>query len=1416
MSDKEPAGPASGCARPDRERYTWLWVLLIMLLALGVRLYRLNEQSVWGDEWPPLAHLNAPDAATSLQLLRMAFPEHMMSPLYYLLEYYFAQAFGTDPTTVRLFAVMQGLLSIPLIFLVGKYAFGRYAGLAAALCMALSPLHVWHSQEVRPYIMQVVVVLASMYSLLRALREKKSSWWIVHFAANGLLPWVHLFGTLYLFTEGCFLLVLWRKRFRRVMLWGLAHAVLLAPWAAWLSTTPYFKDEKVGAASIVEMLPLWLGEDIISTNTDLLPAWKTSPQQVSSPLSEMLRCRTGFDAVLMAVLILGIVWLAWRSLRWAWAIRAKRGAGGEPDPAPFLLLLVAILPHTLLLLIEAATRQPFYGPMYAMYHLSGVYVGVGGLIASVAWGVSRLTAAGRLRGCPSPWTAGAGLLLITVLYTYQLAIFLPEVTRSDWNGVRKYIQANGSQRDLAALFAWYGPWDTMRFNMVGTGIPTRRFNTFQAVCEDSARFLGQEPDENRSVWVVLEPVVMATVYPGFDPVAALEKGLSERGLRCTRKEFPGHYDLQVFRIQREPGTTTTTSGALVTEPAHPDYESVLRDLNLCFADEEAHQQAVAALRRSVFVWPPYIFFQDVSNAVDLIFRDENVLAEAMAQRTLRNRPWMSLAWFTAGLAAAQRGEDADALTKFEKAYALHPGLGCLLRPYTEALCKDHDYAKARSEVKKLDTWNLVLYLPAIDRICAMRESGQQVAVNAAPPSTRGTEAWRNRSKLAEALDIGESAPDWLVDSETYAFGQTDWESLAQSKVAFVTHCPVNREYFERCHGLGIRCFPYVTFYQGFATMTYEGVNLKDHPEFIEVDEQGNLKRMGFWTSEDAKNMYTTCPNVQAYQDAMVAWVRQVMELGADGVFVDNLSSRVPCFGPKYGRHQHICEDQNHAFALLLQRVREVIKEYQPEGAVLGNSANPPSLPKEFWKYLDAEMLESYICTWVSKDRWFDWKSHWNQTGKDLQPFVKAGKQIQALSYVGHTPYGVREDALFCYASARLAGFVWTGGSISNPDMADLYQLRLGKALTEEREEHGVHYRVFERGMVAVNPEKEKAASITLAEPIPTKRLFELAGAGAQHWAPCEQSAYAVDFEVKHSGSRAVRCSNAAADGANGVFQAVELNQETPGPIELSGWSKAQEVSGTADSNYALYADVQYSDGTWLYGQAAPFGVGTHDWERASLTIQPEKPVKHVTLHALFRNKAGLVWFDDITLYELERAELLQNGGFEEANRDGRIIDASATGAIEVPAFSGRVYLFGADTSSALGKSGPKLTVLTEPALGEVRFRVDGFDYWTHSGSWTTEYVLGPNFGKFHITFEQPGKHAIEVVDQVPADMSTPSGYGSGERLGQFMDPSNPTQPSAGKKFRFHGWAGSDNTGVLEVDVSQDTTIQAQFDVQPAS
>ncbi|OHB73008.1 MAG: hypothetical protein A2Z25_09800 [Planctomycetes bacterium RBG_16_55_9] len=107
------------------------------------------------------------------------------------------------------------------------------------------------------------------------------------------------------------------------------------------------------------------------------------------------------------------------------------------------------------------------------------------------------------------------------------------------------------------------------------------------------------------------------------------------------------------------------------------------------------------------------------------------------------------------------------------------------------------------------------------------------------------------------------------------------------------------------------------------------------------------------------------------------------------------------------------------------------------------------------------------------------------------------------------------------------------------------------------------------------------------------------------------------------------CDNASDSQAQrGVSQTVELNQSKPAPIVALAWSKADGVGGSRGSDYSLYLDLVYTDGSPLWGQVTPFNVGTHDWEEAEVLIFPEKPVRSVSLHMLLRRHSGKVWFRD--------------------------------------------------------------------------------------------------------------------------------------------------------------------------------------------
>ena len=122
--------------------------------------------------------------------------------------------------------------------------------------------------------------------------------------------------------------------------------------------------------------------------------------------------------------------------------------------------------------------------------------------------------------------------------------------------------------------------------------------------------------------------------------------------------------------------------------------------------------------------------------------------------------------------------------------------------------------------------------------------------------------------------------------------------------------------------------------------------------------------------------------------------------------------------------------------------------------------------------------------------------------------------------------------------------------------------------------------------------------------------------------------FSDDAAVRRSGKASIRCENTSADTDSGAFQTITLNQKSPHAIRATAWSRAEGTGKAWRGDYALYLDIQYDDGSWVWGQAFNFDSGTHDWQQGEVLFQPEKPIKVVNVYLLFRKCMGKVWFDD--------------------------------------------------------------------------------------------------------------------------------------------------------------------------------------------
>ncbi|HID86513.1 MAG TPA: hypothetical protein EYP55_03935, partial [Anaerolineae bacterium] len=154
-----------GCAealRPMKREVPSRWIVLaLLILALALRFYRLDAQSLWYDEGTSVAL-----AGRSLATITRHAAADIHPPFYYYLLHLWVIPFGTSEAAVRALSALAGTALVALTFLLGRRLFGTTAGLVAALLSALSPFQVYYSQETRMYILVALLGALSVYLFL--------------------------------------------------------------------------------------------------------------------------------------------------------------------------------------------------------------------------------------------------------------------------------------------------------------------------------------------------------------------------------------------------------------------------------------------------------------------------------------------------------------------------------------------------------------------------------------------------------------------------------------------------------------------------------------------------------------------------------------------------------------------------------------------------------------------------------------------------------------------------------------------------------------------------------------------------------------------------------------------------------------------------------------------------------------------------------------------------------------------------------------------------------------------------------------------------------------------------------------------------------------------------------------------------
>ena len=203
-------------------------MLPVLLLAFLLRIAGLDAQSLWWDE----AFSTTVSSMDLHSLLVAALGDRVHPPLYYLVLRFWL-TLGQSEFAVRALSAFLGVLAVASMFPMADVVGKRRLGVISAFALAISPLHIWYSQEARMYSLIVLLVLLGNYFFARLLRRGNLANWLGYSISMLLAMHTH-YLTLFIILAQMTYLTVMRQRYRALLrkwlLCMLIVGLLSAPW----------------------------------------------------------------------------------------------------------------------------------------------------------------------------------------------------------------------------------------------------------------------------------------------------------------------------------------------------------------------------------------------------------------------------------------------------------------------------------------------------------------------------------------------------------------------------------------------------------------------------------------------------------------------------------------------------------------------------------------------------------------------------------------------------------------------------------------------------------------------------------------------------------------------------------------------------------------------------------------------------------------------------------------------------------------------------------------------------------------------------------------------------------------------------------------------------------------------------------
>lgn len=249
--------------------------VLAVILTAGtcLRFYHLETPSLWWDEiLVPLTSSHS--LAYIFDFCRSA---EMHPPLFYLISKA-ALAFGVSDFALRLLPALLGMVSVYLLFRVVRAFTNDATALLAAAILSVSGLHVLLSREIRPYALQMVLLLFAWKLVVELVRHGRWRDLVLLCGLDAAMFWLHYFTFHLVFAQGAALVLFAMFQrggawdFKRLLVFCAAIAALAAPVFFWFfvpssGSRSIFADTQYTRWDVLELVRTYLGQALFYFDT---------------------------------------------------------------------------------------------------------------------------------------------------------------------------------------------------------------------------------------------------------------------------------------------------------------------------------------------------------------------------------------------------------------------------------------------------------------------------------------------------------------------------------------------------------------------------------------------------------------------------------------------------------------------------------------------------------------------------------------------------------------------------------------------------------------------------------------------------------------------------------------------------------------------------------------------------------------------------------------------------------------------------------------------------------------------------------------------------------------------------------------------------------------------------------------------